>query len=195
MVCCKLLMNDMMVRGKDIKVSSAIALVLYYTLFRYFPSSTNALLGKVSKKMRYLCCKKIFKHCGRNVNIERGAFFGWGTNIEIGDNSGIGINCFLPANTKIGDNVLMGPNVYILYRNHSFSSTKIPIINQGYSDAKQVLIEDDVWIGRDVLMTPGRIVRKGSIIAAGTILCKNFPEYSIVGGNPSKLIRIRTDEV
>jgi maltose O-acetyltransferase len=53
------------------------------------------------------------------------------------------------------------------------------------------VIEDDVWIGMNVLITPGRYIKKGSIIAAGCVLCKNFPEYSIIGGNPSKLIKSR----
>ena len=55
----------------------------------------------------------------------------------------------------------------------------------------QTIIEDDVWIGMNVLMTPGRHIRTGSIVGAGCLLCKDFPEYSIIGGNPSKLIKTR----
>lgn len=66
--------------------------------------------------------------------------------------------------------------------------------HQGLAPKLQTIIEDDVWIGRDVLMTPGRVIQKGSIIAGGCVLCKNFPEYSVVGGNPSKLIKSRIDE-
>ena len=119
------------------------------------------------------------------------ANFGSGLDIEIGDNSGIGINACIPSNTKIGKNVMMGPNCYILATNHAFSRTDIPIIEQGYTPKKETIIEDDVWIGRDVLMTPGRVIKRGSIIAGGCVLCKDFPEYSIVGGNPSKLIKSR----
>ena len=54
-----------------------------------------------------------------------------------------------------------------------------------------LIVGDDVWIGRDVVMTPGRTIQDGSIIAAGCILCKDFPKYAIVGGNPAKLIRFR----
>ena len=53
------------------------------------------------------------------------------------------------------------------------------------------IIEDDVWIGRGVMMTPGRVVKRGSVIAAGCVLCKDFPEYSVIGGNPSKFIKSR----
>ncbi len=58
-------------------------------------------------------------------------------------------------------------------------------------DNQDVIIESDVWIGRDVLMTPGQHISKGSIIAGGCVLCKDFPEYSMVGGNPSKFIKSR----
>ncbi|MEI3484089.1 MAG: hypothetical protein V8R12_04035 [Bacteroides faecis] len=63
--------------------------------------------------------------------------------------------------------------------------------HQGHTPILPTVVEDDVWIGRDVLITPGRIIKRGSIVAAGCVLCKNFPEYSVIGGNPSKLIRSR----
>lgn len=69
--------------------------------------------GKISKKIRYSLCKNIFKYCGKNVNIERLAWFGTGKDIEIGDNSGIGINAKVYNNVKIGKNVMMGPMSFI----------------------------------------------------------------------------------
>lgn len=140
---------------------------------------------------RLFCCKRIFKYCGENVNIEKGAVFGRGTDIEIGDNSGIGINAFIPSDIKIGANVMMGPNCYILVSNHSFDRVDIPMCQQGFSERKKTVIEDDVWIGRNVTMTPGRTIKKGSIVGACCVLTKDFPEYSMIGGNPSKLIRSR----
>lgn len=166
-------------------------LILYLGFFRFLPSSSTPFIGIIFRKLRYLCCKPIFKSCGKNVNIERMAFFGSGFGLVIGDNSGIGINAVLPSDTIIGKNVMMGPNVYILGTNHQFDSIEIPMIEQGNTVKKQCIIEDDVWIGRQVIFTPGRIIKKGSIIGAGTLLCKNFEEYSIVGGNPSVLIRSR----
>lgn len=145
----------------------------------------------MSRQLRYRCCRNIFKYCGKNVNIERKAHFGSGINIEIGDNSGIGMNASIPGNTKIGRNVMMGPDCFILGHNHAFERVDIPMIDQGFGEARQTIIEDDVWIGRNVLMTPGRVIKHGSIIAAGCVLCKNFPEYSVIGGNPSVLIKKR----
>lgn len=181
----------MEIRGQIFTAKQLLFLMLYYGILYYMPCSTNLILGKLMRHIRYLCCRNIFLKCGHNVNIERKANFGSGRNLIIGDNSGIGINCCVPGNTIIGKNVMMGPNVYILGHNHAFDQIDIPMIEQGFTQVKQTVIEDDVWIGRDVLMTPGRTILKGTIIAGGTVLCKDFPEYSIVGGNPSKLIRLR----
>lgn len=59
-------------------------------------------------------CSYIFDSYGKNINIEKGAYFGSGKGIEIGDNSGIGINCKVDAPCKIGSDVMMGPEVIIL---------------------------------------------------------------------------------
>ena len=161
----------------------------FYLMYKYFAKHLPS--NKIGKKARYTCCKYIFKKCGKNVNIEKGATFGYGFGIEIGDNSGIGINAVIPDNTIIGKDVMMGPNCFILSINHETSRTDIPMRLQGNTFPKQTIIEDDVWIGRNVTMTPGRYISKGSIVAACCMLTKDFPEYSIIGGNPSKLIRSR----
>mgnify|MGYP003501875962 FL=1 len=62
---------------------------------------------------------------------------------------------------------------------------------QGMTEKKITRIGNDVWIGRDVHMTPGRTISDGSVIAMRSVLTKDFPPYSIVGGNPAKLIRYR----
>lgn len=168
-----------------------VFLVLFYGLFRYLPASDFPIIGKISMKLRYICGKHIFKSCGKNVNIERMAFFGRGNDIVIGDNSGIGINCTIPPNTVIGKNVMMGPNCYFFAHNHRFDRLDIPMIEQGFYPSKSFVIEDDVWLGRGVMVLPGRTISKGSIIGAGCVLTKDFPPYSIVGGNPGKIIRSR----
>ena len=174
-------------------VSKWICLFIYYFMLRYFPASTFVIrpIGLASKKLRYFCCKRIFKFCGENVNIERKVFFGSGFNICIGSNSGIGINACIPPDTIIGKDVMMAPNCVILSQNHKFDRVDLPIMKQGESEPKKTIIEDDVWIGQNVIMTPGRILKRGTIIGAGCVLSKDFPEYSIVGGNPSSLIRLR----
>jgi maltose O-acetyltransferase len=172
------------------KIKKYFFLIIYRAFARYLPGSQFRFGGKLFKIFRAYCCKHIFLKCGKNVNIEHGAFFGRGFNIELGDNSGIGYSCVVPDNIIIGNDVMMGPNCYILGRNHEINRTDIPMWKQGFI-IKNTIIEDDVWIGREVIFTPGRIVKKGSVIGAGCVLTKDFPEYSIIGGNPSCLIKSR----
>ena len=176
----------MIIKNVEFSIKQIFCLLIYYSIARYIPL-------KIGKVIRYTLCKRIFKYCGKNVNIERGAFFGSGRNIEIGDNSGIGIDANIPSDTVIGNDVMMGPNCYILPHNHAFKRIDVPMIKQGYTEHKRTIIKDDVWIGRNVTMTPGRTILNGTIIAACCVLTKDFPEYSIVGGNPAKLIRSRLE--
>lgn len=136
-----------------------------------------------------LCCN-IFDYCGNNVNIQKGARFGSG-HIRIGDNSGLGVNCSIPDGSVIGRNVMMGPNCYVHKKNHAFQRLDIPMREQGFSESKPVIIDDDVWIGRDVTIMVGRHISTGTIVAACSVVTKDFPPYSIIGGNPAKLIRSR----
>lgn len=57
-----------------------------------------------------------------------------------------------------------------------------------------IIIEDDVWIGENVLVLSGVRIGKGAIVAAGSIVVKDIPPYAIAGGNPSKIIRYRFSE-
>lgn len=166
-------------------------MTIYYIFLKWLPDSMFPIFGNLFKSLRYHCCKQIFTYCGKNVNIEKGVVFGCGFDVEIGDNSGIGINSVVPSDIKIGDNVLMGPQCFVLYFNHAFMDKSKTIKEQGYLGRQKTIIGDDVWIGREVLFTPGRTVADGSVIAARTCLTKDFPPYSIVGGNPSRLIKYR----
>jgi maltose O-acetyltransferase len=165
-------------------------LIFYYAAAKNLPSSVGRF-GKIFAALRRIPCQAIFKKAGKNINIERGAHFGSGLNIEIGDQSGIGQHCRLHGPVKIGAYVMMGPEVMMFTSNHEFSRTDIPMCRQGNTAPQQIIIEDDVWIGARALILPGVLIGRGSIIAAGSVITKNVESYSIVGGNPAKLIKKR----
>jgi maltose O-acetyltransferase len=181
----------MKLKKREIRIIQLFCLIIYYALLRHLPSSASSFGGPIWRWVRYQCCKHIFLECGRHVNIERGAYFASGVRLRIGDESGLGIRCHVPADVVIGKHVMMGPNCHILGANHAFTRVDIPMILQGFEDPRQTVIEDDVWIGRDVIFTPGRHVKFGTVVAAGCVLSKDFPPYSIVGGNPARLVRNR----
>lgn len=168
-------------------------LVVYYGFAYWLPNSYLPVIGKPSNWLRVRCVRHIFARCGRIRTINRKVDFHKGRCIEMGDDSGIGAHCDIPEDLIIGKNVMISRNVFILNRNHRYDRFDIPINDQGFYEAKQTIIEDDVWVGLRCILTPGRHIRKGTIVAMGSVLTKDFPEYSIVGGNPAKLIKSRLD--
>ena len=90
---------------------------------------------------------------------------------------------------------MMGPYVKMYVQNHNFSRTDIPMNQQGNSPARPIVIGDDVWIGANVIILPGVSIGKGCVIGAGSVVTKSVPEYSVVAGNPAKIIKNRKSDV
>jgi maltose O-acetyltransferase len=168
-----------------------VCITLYYFIARHLPGSdTPYSLG--SKRIRRLLCKGIFESCGRNINVEHGAFFGSGRDIRIGDNSGLGLNCRVNGPLTIGRDVMIGPDVCIFTQNHETSRLDIPM-NLQTAPKRPVEIGDDVWIAARAIILPGVTVHRGSIVGAGAIVTKDVPEYAVVGGNPARILKYRKE--
>jgi maltose O-acetyltransferase len=165
------------------------ALVCYYGFARHLPASSNPLGLGFGRMLRRLLCARIFKRCGKGANIERGAYFGLGRGVIVGSNSGIGINArfYGVGEITIGNNVIMGPDVAILTENHRFADVTQPIGGQG-KDVAPVVIEDDVWIGIRVIVLPGVTIGRSSVIAAGAVVTRDIPAFSIAAGVPARVI-------
>lgn len=91
--------------------------------------------GGIWRRVRFLVCRPLFESCGRNVNIERRAFFGSGQRTLIGDNSGLGINFMMIGGggerIEIGSNVMIGPDVIMITRHHHSFATHTPHDSKG----------------------------------------------------------------
>ena len=163
--------------------------IVYSLTGKWMPISRHFKLGK---KIRVWFARKVLLSAGEHINIERGACFAEDT--SIGNNSALGINCHIQeGGVSIGDNVLMGPDVWIFTTNHNFSDITKPICMQGNEPPKAVVIEDDCWIGSRVTILPGVRVKKGCVVGAGTVLTKTYPEYSVIVGNPGKVVKSRNE--
>ena len=95
---------------------------------------------------------------------------------------------------KIGKKVLFGPNVTIICGDHNtnvLGKYMYDIKEKKINDDLPVVIEDDVWIGANVLILKGVTISKGTIVAAGSVVTKSTKPYSIVKGVPARFHKFR----
>src|SRR5690606_9946708 len=117
-----------------------------------------------------------------------------GEGLKVGNNSSIGPYSYIGCSgyIEIGDNVMISPRVSIYSENHNFDSPHIPMIDQGVTRSF-VKIEDDCWIAANSIILAGVVIGKGSVIAAGSVVTKDVPPYSVVAGNPARVLKVRKD--
>ncbi len=130
----------------------------------------------------------------RGVMIRPSSYYGGdlGTGIVMGNHSSIGPYGYVGCSGKIviGNNVMFGPKCSLFAENHVFSDTESTIKSQGVKQ-KGIVIEDDCWIGSNVVILDGVTIGRGSVIGAGTLISKDVPAGSIVLDKRNKDIRRR----
>jgi acetyltransferase-like isoleucine patch superfamily enzyme len=112
----------------------------------------------------------------------------------IGKSSYINSGCVLYTGNgiTIGNQVLIAANCTFAPVNHEFRDKNIPIISQGFSPSKGgIVVEDDVWIGANVVILDGAVIRKGSVVAANSTVRGETQEYCVYAGNPIRKISER----
>lgn len=160
--------------------------------------------------------KKLFKSCGENVSIAEsviihnpekmsvgnnvrfyhGVYIEAGNSkesfIEIGDNSHFAPYSILygEEGLKIGKGVCVAAHVVLATHGQGYKDPDIPMYMQSHSGAP-IVIEDNVWICANAVITAGVKIGTGSIVGAGAVVTKDVEPYSVVGGVPAHLIRKR----
>ncbi len=115
-------------------------------------------------------------------------------NVTIGHHVFINKNCQInTARSKvdIGNYVMIGPGVSFIAQDHDISNWKVPMIYNFGHTRGDIKVEDDVWIGANAIILRGVTIKRGSVVAAGAVVTKDVPEYSIVGGIPAVKIKDR----
>lgn len=115
-------------------------------------------------------------------------------NVSIGHHVYINKNCDIittGSKVEIGNYVMIGPNVTFIAQDHDVSDWKKPMIfSQKYSRGK-ITLADDVWIGANATILSGVTINRGAVVAAGAVVTKDVPPYTVVGGVPAEKIKDR----
>lgn len=108
--------------------------------------------------------------------------------VIIGNDSRVGIGSVVIGPVTIGNQVIIAQNIVMSGLNHSYADVDIPIRLQKVTTSP-IVIEDEVWIGANAVITAGVTIGKHSVVAAGAVVTKDVPPYSIVAGTPAKLMK------
>ena len=108
--------------------------------------------------------------------------------VIIGSYSRIGLNNVLIGPVKIGSNVNFAQNVTVSGLDHNYKDASKRIDEQGVSTSL-ISIDDNVWIGANSVITKGITIGKHCLIAAGSVIGKDVPPFSVVAGNPARVIK------
>jgi acetyltransferase-like isoleucine patch superfamily enzyme len=144
-----------------------------------------------SFRVRHWYYRRILHYkLGRDSSIHMGVFV-TGDYITIGDNVVINRRCYLDGRIglKFGNNISISPEVYLISMEHDPDS---PVFA---TQGGQVTIEDNVWIGARVIITPGVTIGEGAVVGAGAIVTKNINPYRIAVGVPAREIRDRNRDL
>ena len=170
------------------KVKGTLKILMYKILYgkklklNGLPSFSDKASIRVRKNSRINISKRSYFDKGTLLRLTENATF------SIGKNSGFNSYCVITCRDRItiGDNVMFGPFVTIHDHDHVYKTNEIMKIS-GY-ESKPIVIEDNVWIGGNVVILKGVRIGTGSVIAAGTVVNKDVPPNTIVY-NKKEIVR------
>lgn len=130
---------------------------------------------------------------GKNVHVCWSTSI-WSPNrkVRLGNNVGIGLRCTINSDLIVGNDVMIAGHVGLISRNaHRYDLVGTSMFQSPRNDRDEIVIDDDVWIGFGSIILSGVRIGRGSIIAAGAVVHKDVPPYSIFVPCKGSVIRSR----
>lgn len=111
-------------------------------------------------------------------------------NLEMGKHSCLAdeVDCYNVDTVRIGDNTTVSQKSYLCTASHDITKPNLPLVTA------PIIIEDQVWVGADAFIGMGVTVKQGAVIGARASVYKNVEAWTVVGGNPAKVIKKRVIE-
>ena len=134
-----------------------------------------------------------FVKYGKNVHIQWNVeIFSPNKSVLIGNNVGINSGTVIISDIVVGNDVLVAPRCGFINRGeHTYDVCGQTIFSGPRARSENIIIKDDVWIGYGSTILGGIVIGEGSVVASGSTVIEDVPEYSIVAGNPAKVIKMR----
>jgi len=161
-------------------------------------ANIHLLAGKIWQRGLMYLYRPLFAAHGRNFRFGPYGTYTFHT-ISVGDHVNLNQRpILLAAESKIliGNKVMFGPEVMILAGDHNTSvlgAFMYDVTEKRPQDDRDVIIEDDVWVGARAIILKGVTIGRGSIVAAGAVVSRNVPPYAIVAGVPARVVKYRWD--
>ena len=148
---------------------------------------------RVCNTLKALALRCLGARIGRRPVFYPGVWIAPGRNLSVGDDVdfALGVVVTTAGGVEIGDRVLIGYRTQILSTNHVIPPVPEKVFSSGHL-GRRVTIGADVWIGANCVVLPGVTIGTGAVIAAGSVVTRDVAAYAIVGGNPARVIRMRT---
>ncbi|MCL1632857.1 sugar O-acetyltransferase [Sporolactobacillus sp. CPB3-1] len=147
----------------------------------------NALTDRQYKKKQKIL-RKLFKHVGKNADVQPGFRCDFGYNISVGDEFLCNYDCVMldVAPITIGNHCLLAPHVQIYAAEHPLDAERrAAMIGMG----RPVTIGNNVWVGGGAIIVPGVTLGDNVVVGVGAVVTRSFPDNVIIAGNPARIIR------
>lgn len=176
-------------RGDDIE--RPIDEMNYYRMFwRMFDRTPAAMIQGFAIPLRRTLAKKMFRHCGEGVIFHHNVLFSNGQNISLGD--GVLVNRFAMLDDRgpidVGSYVMLSAGITIETHTHPFDNFSRPIAYAGRGESP-VAIGSNSVIGYNAVVMAGTTIGHRAIVGANSVVTKDVPDYTVVGGVPASFIK------
>lgn len=156
---------------------------VWIVVWRIFPYLVPQRMG-LGLKWRAFLARLFGAKVGYRAGVQWGSKIRDPRNLEIGDHSCLagGVNCYNVAKVIIGKQSIVTRGTYLCTASHDFRRSDFPLIS------KPITIGDNVWIAADVFVCPGVTIGDGAVVGARSVVTKDVPPWTVVVGNPARVV-------